>query len=417
MARPRLLLIGAIMAMAGLNPMAADVVDDTLHSVMRALQGQNTAPPEASRKLAIITAAAADTAARFAGRREPVLVRGPVEPMADAVLAAGAAAHRAAAALIPVYAAEFDQVWTAACRGSDPAVIAASERMGAAAAETWLEARANDGSNTTFPYVPTNAPGAWRRTPPFHRPPESPHWRFVKPFALTNAAQFRPPGPPPLGSERYLAELAETRRLGAAESPDRTPDQTAAAQFWNCFIGSITPPGHWNLVALNLAAERHLDVGEKTALLALLNCAMADSAIACWDCKFHYNFWRPVTVIRSREAKGVNPKQDPAWRPLLPTPAFPEYVSGHSTFSGAAAEVLQRYFGRDDIAFTASVDGVERHFTGFSASAREAGMSRIWGGIHFRSANEDGMRLGRQVGGFAYDRLWLATGAAHADRR
>jgi membrane-associated phospholipid phosphatase len=137
-------------------------------------------------------------------------------------------------------------------------------------------------------------------------------------------------------------------------------------------------------------------------LFALLNIAMADAAICAWDAKYSFNFWRPVTAIRNGDSDG-NPATDadPSWTPLLATPPFPDYVSGHSTFSGAAATVLARFYGTDNIAFTTGSDflpGVSRSFPSFSAAAAEAAASRLYGGIHYRAANDDGLQAGIQVG-------------------
>jgi len=139
-------------------------------------------------------------------------------------------------------------------------------------------------------------------------------------------------------------------------------------------------------------------------LFALLNIAEADAGIVAWDCKYAYNSWRPITAIQAADSDG-NPDTtpDPAWAPLIITPNFPEYISGHSTFSGAAAAVLAAFYGTDDSPFTTGSDalsGVTRGFQSFSDAAAEAGMSRIYGGIHFMSANEHGLQCGAQLGGY-----------------
>ena len=192
-----------------------------------------------------------------------------------------------------------------------------------------------------------------------------------------------------------------TFSLGGKSSHDRTSDQTQAAYFWSDFSGTVTPPGHWTQITLALAASNRLVLSDKVRLFALVHVALADAAIACWDAKYFYDSWRPVTAINALKVGARSDGSDSAWEPLLPTPAHPEYVSGHSAFSGAAAEVLRRWFGRDDLPFDVESDtvpDVRRHFPTLTAAAREIGMSRIWGGIHFRSADIDGAELGRQVG-------------------
>src|SRR6185503_21247286 len=161
-------------------------------------------------------------------------------------------------------------------------------------------------------------PGAWRRTPPFFRPPELPQWSYVAPFALTNGAQFRPPGPPPLNSSRYAADVNQVRELGGLNSTNRTAEQTFIARFWSDFSYTVTPPGHWNQIAQNVATNRPGTLAENARLFALLNLAMADAGIAVWDAKYIYNFWRPVTAIQQADTDG-NPETeaDPNWTPLL----------------------------------------------------------------------------------------------------
>ena len=164
------------------------------------------------------------------------------------------------------------------------------------------------------------------------------------------------------------------------------------ARFWADGEGTVTPPGHWNRIARSVAAEKKLELAERARLFALLNVAMADASIVCWDCKYRFDFWRPVTAIR---------EVDPTWVPLLPTPPFPAYTSGHSSFSGAAAAALVSFFGTDRVRFSSTSDGlpdVTRSFDSFSAAAEEAGASRIYGGIHWAFDNTDGLACGREIG-------------------
>jgi len=194
--------------------------------------------------------------------------------------------------------------------------------------------------------------------------------------------------------------------LGSATSATRTPEQTDIARFWADGAGSATPPGHWNLIAQDVAEMQGNTVSENARLFALLNIATADAAIACWDNKYAYNFWRPITAIHEADSDG-NPDttQDLTWAPLLPTPPFPSYTSGHSTFSSAAATILAAFFGTDDIAFTASSEApgvADRSFLSFSEAAEEAGRSRIYGGIHFQFDNQDALAIGNALGHFVY---------------
>jgi membrane-associated phospholipid phosphatase len=204
-----------------------------------------------------------------------------------------------------------------------------------------------------------------------------------------------------LTSRQYALAFDEVERLGGANSTERTADQTEVARFWADGVGTATPPGHWNQIAASVASSRRLGLARAARLFATLNVALADAGIACWDSKYADNCWRPITAIRSAAADG-NPltTAGPTWTPLLPTPPFPSYVSGHSTFSAAATTVLSATFG-PRTRFTTRSDalpGVTRRFTGFAQAAAEAGKSRIYGGIHFSFDNRDGLSLGRTIG-------------------
>jgi membrane-associated phospholipid phosphatase len=233
------------------------------------------------------------------------------------------------------------------------------------------------------------------------RPPLLPGWGRVACFAVADPAAFRPPAPPAVGTPEYERAYAEVAALGRADSPTRTPDQTVVARFWADGDGTVTPPGHWNRIAQAVAADRRLTLAEAARLFAVLNAAMADAAVVCWDCKYRFDVWRPVTALG---------ETDPTWSPLLPTPPFPAYTSGHSSFSGSAAAALAAYFGTDEVAFATTSDGlpgVTRSFRRFSAAAAEAGMSRIYGGIHWQFDNAAGLRCGREIGAEVAKRFGL----------
>jgi len=217
-----------------------------------------------------------------------------------------------------------------------------------------------------------------------------------KTWVINFAAQFRPGPPPALTSAKYTADFNEVKSVGSATSATRTADQTTAARFWQ----SANPPVFWDGVATALSARRHLTLSENARLLALINVAMADAGIACWDSKYFYNFWRPITAIQLGDTDG-NPATtaDPSWQPLLTTPPYPEYVSGHLATSAAAVRLLVAYFG-ENTQFTvesAGMPGVVRPFTSFSAALDELRSARIWAGIHFRTADDAGQTMGTAV--------------------
>ena len=263
---------------------------------------------------------------------------------------------------------------------------------GRAVATDILTWRATDGfAAPPPPYVVGSAPGDWQPTPPlFLAPPQAPLFRqfaAMTPFALTSPAQFLPPGPPLLTSARYARDLAQVQALGSAASTTRTAEQTQTAIFWQ----DDTPAAMWNRVADQLAQAHHATLIGNARLLAQLNIALADATIAIWNAKNTYSSWRPVTAIRATS--------DPAWTPLLPTPAFQEYPSAHSGVSSAAASVLASVYG-NDTSFTvtsAGLPGVQRDFASFSAAVQQVEDARIYAGFHFRFSCADGAALGTHV--------------------
>lgn len=215
-------------------------------------------------------------------------------------------------------------------------------------------------------------PGTWEPTPPYYYyPPAEPFAPDWKPWVLNSPGAFRPT-PPEFGSRRFMRDLQEV----IAITLSLTEEQRAIAKFWVDGHGSVTPPGHWNQIALDLVKKHGNVSSEKTLqLFMVLNIALADAFIAAWDAKYHYWTVRPITA--AKQLFGTDLK------PAVLTPPFPSYVSGHATFSGAAGEVLAHYFPRDG--------------KRVRAMAEEAAMSRLYGGIHYRHDNDDGLALGRRV--------------------
>ena len=269
-------------------------------------------------------------------------------------------------------------------------------------AQLVLDKISTAGYNKPIPgkYSSTEA-GKWRETPSQFRPPLLPFWGKVTPFVLTSQDQFRCPPPESLDSEAYAEELAFVAKHGARDNADRTEYQTLSTPFWNDDLGTSTPPGHWNMVAEDLVRRKNLSVPDAARLFALLNFAEADSAISCWETKFYYNTWRPETALREMNPEiNAKLKADPDFIPNMPSPPFPSYTSGHSTFSAAAARTLALYFGTDDIEFSVTSDalpGSVRTFKKLSDAQKEAGMSRVWGGIHTISDNLEAQKAGVKI--------------------
>jgi hypothetical protein len=287
-------------------------------------------------------------------------------------------------------------------------------QLGQRVARDVLVERSGDGSSRSITYVPQMEPGMWRRTGPRFRPPELSQWSLVRPFVLPDPSAFRAPPPPALDSPEYASAWSEVRSLGAHDSEIRTADQTAIAHFWSYFNYTGTPPGVWNEIAGLLVIARELGGVETIELFCVLNLALADAGIVAHDSKFHYNFWRPVDAIHRADEDG-NPstRMDPDWAPMLEEPPHPEYVSGHSTFSGAGAEVLSRFFKSAGLSFdltSESLPDQPRHFENPWEAAREAGRSRVFGGIHYEFSNRAGLEAGRRVAQYVLDHHGICVG-------
>jgi PAP2 superfamily protein len=231
------------------------------------------------------------------------------------------------------------------------------------------------------------------------------HWSQVTPWVLRRADEFRPPPPPPLESRAYARATNEVKELGAANSTSRAADQTQIGRFW-------APPiqNFWNEIAQTAALQHHDTLTRDAALFAALDVALADTAIAFYDAKYAYHFWRPVTAIRAADTDG-NPDTtaEPAWLPLAGNAAAdPSYPGAHSAVSAAATQVLQAFFGdRDRFDVTSeALPGVTRSFNRFSAALDEAGLSRIYAGQHTRLDDVAGRALGRAVAQFDLGHLW-----------
>ncbi len=283
--------------------------------------------------------------------------------------------------------------------------------LGQAAAAAILALRANDGAVgpfLNFACPQETQPGEYQCTPgtPFIA---FEGWEHVVPFVLEHSSQYRPGPPYGVEKKKYTEDFNEVKAFGGDDiiTPSaRTPDQTEIALFW-----LESSPLKWNRIARTVSADRGLDLWENARLFGLLNMALADGYIAMVDSKNHYNYWRPITAIRTADTDG-NPDTivDLTWTPLVPTPPNQDYVSGHSLEGGAGAEVLKQFFGSDQISFddcsvtlpagsTCSDPApVLRSFTSFSEAAAENAYSRILVGFHFRKSIEEGIKYGEKIG-------------------
>jgi len=390
-----------------------DAVIDANTVALRAIRTAGMPPPRASRLLAMVHAAAYDAVNGILGGHDAYMVGLPAAPVgASADAAAAAAAHRVLSAQLPAQVALFDKYLAAQLATlPDNAARDDGEGYGVTVANALLTARSSDGAGTVTPFTPDPGIGHWQPTPAALAPALLPNWPTVTPFAMTSGDQFRPAdGPPDVTSADYTAEYNEVKSLGSATSSTRTADQTQIALFWADGGNTVTPPGHWNQIARDLALENGLSLAETARLFAHLNIAMADAAIASWDAKYAadggHGRWRPITGIRQGDADGnADTVGDAAWIPLIATPPFPAYTSGHSTFSSAAAVVLGHHFGiaTSFLTYTDALNDVARQQASFAAAAQEAALSRLYGGIHWRSDNDDGLTAGTALSQYVVD--------------
>ncbi len=388
----------------GANLSAADPINISpvtawIDVTLRAIRSERPPPPRAARALAIVSTAVFDAVNAIDKKYTAYLAQPAAPAGASAEAAAIAAAHKTLVAQFPTLTSKYDAIRAAQLAVLPEAGKADGVTVGETAAALMLANRTND-LPATPPYTPGSDPGDWRPTLPANAPFVLPGWGQLKPFTLTSGDQFRPGAPPALTDAAYTAAFNEVKELGSRTSTTRTADQTQIALFWAAGGGSDTPPGMNNRIAQEVVARKNLSLVDTARVFALLNLAEADAAIVSWDAKREYDLWRPITAVREAATDG-NPDTaaDPAWLPLIATPPFPAYTSGHSTFSGAGAAVLTLLFG--DLPFTTwspDLPGVTRSFASFTAAALEAGMSRVYGGIHYQFDNQEGLSSGNLVG-------------------
>ena len=363
------------------------------------LQGPTYDPMMASRILAMVHLAMHDALNGIAPVYETYALQ-QLDKKADPVAAISAAAHEVLVASVPDKKEQLDAALAEAVK--DVKSNDAKERglaLGRIAGKAIVALRAADDIFQN-PIVEINnplEPGLYQPVPPSPFV-YAPFWATLKPFALESPKQFRITPMPALNSAEYTEDFNEVRLKGAKENSTRTAEETTIAKFWYEFseIG-------WNRVTATVAADQNLDLLFTARLFALVNMALADSYIAGWDSKFHYDFWRPYTAVRAAATDGNdNTPEDASWEPLMNTPPVQDYPSTHSALGNAAATVLNKLVG-SSVGFTmmsTSADPVNsaRTLINFSQAALENADSRVFAGIHFRFSCEKGLELGEDIG-------------------
>jgi hypothetical protein len=386
----------AFVLMLRAAPALADAVLDGNALLLDAIRAARLPPPAVTRLIALLNVAVFDSVNAASGMPfQPYGFDGAPVADADSEQAAAAAAALVIGETLPDLPAPL----AARLAGLAPDSRTAGAALGRSRAAALLRARRHDGADTAAPFAVSTAIGAWRPTPPGNAPALLPGWGKVRPWAIPDPVRFRPAGPPAVGSVAWIDSFNAVKSLGTDGTADHRPDMTATARFWDDDAGTATLPGHWLDIAMGIAARRHQGLADNARMFALLGITLADVAVVVWDTKYRFAAWRPVTAIREASRIG-NPRllADRRWTPVLATPAFPEYPSGHSAFSAAAARVLALCYGSDMIAVEVkSSGGAVRHFDRLSDAAEEAGLSRIYGGIHFYFSHVDGAATGRLV--------------------
>jgi hypothetical protein len=396
----------------------ADVVTDWNDQALDAIRAGATPPPKATRVLAMVHLAIFEAVNGIEGRYEPYGgVASNPDKHASPEVAAACAAYAVLVDLYPDRAGVLQQALFADLLryGRSWRHALGGMAWGADCAAWALDARATDGSSDAVLFMPSGLFGAWQPTPPAFAPALLPQWPFVSPFAMLSEDQFRPPPPPPFDSLEYAEAYNEVKDLGRKTGSSRDADQTEIAFFWEDGAGTVTPPGHWQVIAQSFADRFRSNLSETARLFALLSITQADAAISCWEAKYHYDHVRPYTAITLEADADGNPltAADPAWQSLIPTPPFASYTSGHSTFSSSSARLLALFFGSDDIAFSGSspdpqrwpdaLPGVVRSWSSLSEAAEEAGQSRIYGGIHWQYDNMAALASGRALADYVFE--------------
>ncbi len=359
--------------------------------------GAQPATIHPTRSFAIVQAAIYDSVVSITKDDRPYLVSVPAARDARVDAAAAQAGHDALTALYPKWQTELDSQLAAELAAiPDGTAKQNGIQVGQGVAAKLLALRASDGSAATPPaFVAGNQPGDFRPVPPAFAAPVFTGWANVKPFVLDSASQFRPDAPPAVTSAAYATALNEVKSLGQNSSTTRTADGTVTAKFWAGPIWNT-----WNEIADKAAVDHHSNLETTSRLLALLNLSFADGVIAFYDAKYHYAVWRPITAIRLGDTIGnAAITGDPSWTPLATTPADPSFPGAHSTISAAGATILSAFYGDGgQIEVTSDVlPGAVRQFDGYQAITTEAGLSRIFAGVHTRLDHEAGLTLGRDV--------------------
>ena len=389
--------VAAVLAAPGLA--RADMVTQWNQNASTVLMGNLGQPPQQSvPHLAMVHGAVYDAVNAIDGGHEGYLLNARVgSPVDSKDAAAATAAHHVLRSIVPDSQKALVDAQYALSLAGVPDGVAKMRgiAVGEAAAAAMIATRTADGrfGPPGFPLgVP--GPGVWEPVLPTLLNDPNAWLRNVKPFLIESSSQFRSKGPDALTSRQYARDFDEVKEFGRAANSARSADQTNAARYW-----AENPPNTWSRIFRTLATQQGLSTEENARLFAMLYLTAADALISVWDDKAHYGFWRPVTAIARADTDGNDgtAKED-GWSPLIPTPPYPDHPSGHTGLSGSIVATLQDFFGTDRISWTDTNNGgLTRSFTRFSDAIDEIVDARVWSGLHFRNADEQGEKIGREV--------------------
>ncbi len=377
----------------------ADAVLDWNKTAIEAVVASRQAPPLTTRSMAMLHGAMYDAVNAIEARYAPY--RPTTKPATDvsADAAVAGAAHAVLVRLFPDQQAVLDAKLAEALvgPGASGETLAAGARFGATVGADMVAARANDGTAPLGPYRPLAMPGRYIPT----AMPVFSDWARARPFLMAKPDQFRPAPPPALTGPQWAADYNEIKLLGGKASTTRTKEQTDIGLFW-----VVTGAPAANPVIRELAGRAGRGLSQNARLFALAYLAMADSLIAVFDAKYHYEFWRPMTAIRNGDVDGNDATAiDQAWTPLVDNPLHPEYPCAHCINAGAVGAVLEGEFGKGSLMpfsmTSPSLPGVTRRWTRIADCVAEVSDARVWSGVHFRNSAKVGESMGRAIGEMA----------------
>jgi PAP2 superfamily protein len=393
--------LGIFVTMLAVAPGAhADVVTDA-NARAADITATMAGTPPAVRAMAIVQVSVHEAVSTVTGRYRQLRTKLTAVPGASVDAAVAAATRTALLKLVPAQQAAIEAYYQAALKPlPDGRAKTDGIAVGEQAATAVLASCADDGAMAPNTYRPHAAPGVYVPTVL----PVVPHWGRRKPWVMTSGDQFRPGAPPSLTSDTWRRDLNEIKALGGKNSTQRTPEQTAIAQFWEATL----PVVYWP-VARSVATVPGRDLSDNARLFALAAMAMDDGLIAVFDAKYTYNFWRPVTAIRNAEGDA----RDPGWLPFIDTPMHPEYPCAHCIVSGSLGAVLEAEIGSGPTpklsSSSSTAGGAVRTWNSVNEFAAEVAVARIYDGVHYRNSAEVGTAMGKKVGELAVTKIPRAT--------